>query len=230
MSISSRRAGASRLCEAVDAYRAEQNKLNKKAKLEEWALELLDRLARSPEAAEAFGRLKLKDGRERDFLMLCILVGQLAREFPARISTEQKMLARLKRLDKAIAKLRSFVEEQMTQFSDFVIPQFYPIPAWGFIKTIGGSPDDFKAVNAMTGGLDLIAKLIEKRRHIGKTVITAWRATRKTHPRNAAYLAAIKILGNGTRALTGKAHKRELRELAPMILGTDLPAAIDRLV
>jgi hypothetical protein len=78
--VTARRPSAA-LRKAVEAYRTEHKCM------ETWARELLERLARSDDAAKAFERLKLKDGRERQFLMLCILVAQLAREFSKRIST-----------------------------------------------------------------------------------------------------------------------------------------------
>jgi hypothetical protein len=61
---------------AVEAYRAETKHYGK---LDKGALELLDRLANSDKAVKAFERLKLKDGREREFVMLCIMVAQSAR-------------------------------------------------------------------------------------------------------------------------------------------------------
>jgi hypothetical protein len=180
---------------------------------------LLDRLASSCEAAQAFERLKLKDGREREFLMLCILVVELARTFPARILTEQKMPARLKRLEKAITDLRLFVEKQVTQ-PGLLIPSDV-LPIWALRTTISFS-DDFDAVAAMMRGLDLIADVLKKRRRIGETAMAELGATRKKHGENAANIAAIKLLADGTRRLAGKPHKRELTEFARVILGTEL--------
>jgi hypothetical protein len=215
MVISWRRTAVPRLCKAVDAYRAEH-----KANLQNWALELLDRLASSCEAAQAFERLKLKDGCEREFLMLCILVVELARTFPVRILTEPKMPARLKRLEKEITDLRLFVEEQVRQPGLLVPSDMLPI--WA-LRTTLSFPDDFDAVTAMMRGLDLIADVIKKRRRIGETAVAELGATRKKHGENAANIAAIKLLADGTRRLTGKPHKSELTKLAPVILGTELP-------
>lgn len=215
MAMNSRRAGARRLRQAINAYRTEQQ-----GKLNHQGLELLERLANSSDAAKAFERLKLKDGHERKFLMLCILVEELARTFPARISTGRKMPARLKRLDEAISNLRLFLQEQMKQ-PFLLIPKTGLLPMWG-LHPIMVSPDDFDAVNAMMRGLHLIEDLIETRRRACKTVMSAWRATRKKHIENAPNIAAIRFLAEETRRLTGKPHKQELHELAPVILGADL--------
>jgi hypothetical protein len=56
--VTARRPSAA-LRKAVEAYRTEHKGM------ETWARELLERLARSDDAAKAFERLKLKDGRER---------------------------------------------------------------------------------------------------------------------------------------------------------------------
>ena len=213
MTMNSRPAGARCLRQAIDAYRTEQQR-----KLNQQALELLERLANSADAAKAFERLKLKNGREREFLMLCIFVEELARTFPARISTERKMPGRLKRLDEAISNLRLFFNEQMKQ-PFLLIPKTDSLPMWGLLRIF---PDDFDAVNAMMRGLHLIEDLIENRRRVSKTVMSAWRVTRKKHIKNAPNIAAIRLLAEETRRLTGKPHKRELHELAPVILGADL--------
>jgi hypothetical protein len=110
---------------------------------------------------------KLKDEREREFVGLCILVAHLAREFPKRISTQQKMVKRLKD-DKAITALRSFVSEHVGSRSNLLIPRLDPFPMWGFFQP----PDD--AV-AMMRGLELIAEVIKKQ----KTVMAELGATRK---------------------------------------------------
>jgi hypothetical protein len=187
------------LRKAVDAYRGEQEKM------ETWAHELLDRLAGSDEAVKAFEGLKLNDGRERRFLMLCILVAQVASEFPKRVWTEQKMLKRLKGLDQAITALCSFVNEQRLS-----LPQLDPFPMWLF------PPDD---VVAMKRGLALIAEAIEKQ----KTVMAEFGATRKKRQKHAPNIAAIKLLAEGVRRLTGKLHEPETREFALVILGSELP-------
>jgi hypothetical protein len=206
------------LPKAVEAYRAEAEHYGK---LDKCALELLGRLASSDEAAEAFGRLKLKDGRERKFLTTCILAAELARKFPKRISSEQEMPAQLRQLDKAVGDLRLFVGNQMTRFSDFLVPQIPQtdlpdlLPSWGLCRTID-LPEEF---GAMMHGLNLIAEVIKKRQRIGEVVMAEWRVTRKKHHEDAGNIAAIGYLKDETRALTGKPHKRELTTLAPVILG-----------
>ena len=191
------------LRKAVEAYRTEHEGM------ETWARELLGRLARSDEAAKAFERLKLKDGRERQFLMLCILVAQLAREFSKRILTQQKMVKR-RNPDKAITALRSFVKEYVLSRSNLLIPQSDPFPdpfpVWGFFQP----PED--AV-AMIHGLNLIAEAIEKQ----KTVMAEIGATRKTNIKEAPNIAAIRHLKKEVCRLTGKPRIPALFELAKVI-------------
>jgi hypothetical protein len=195
------------LREAVDTYRTEQ-----KDKLDPSALKLLARLADSCDAGKAFGRLKLKDRQqEAKFLTVCILVEQLALTFPALILAEQKMPTRMKRLDKSIADLRRFVAEQTTPPSDSDL-----LTVW-----IGGKSS--ATVAAMTHGLDLIARLIELRRQIANNIVARLGATRKMHPTNASIIAAVQNLADGVRALTNKPHGREVADLAPVILGSELP-------
>jgi hypothetical protein len=209
------------LRKAVEAYRAEHEGWGRAGRkgMERWALELLDRLASSDEAAEAFGRLKLKDGRERDFVALCILTAELARTFPKRISSEQEMSARLERHDKAVSDLRKFVNGQMTRFSDFLVPQtdLPPLtdlpPSWGLRRTID-LPEEF---GAMMHGLDLIGETIKKRRHIGEAVMAEWRVTRKKRHEDAGNIAAIGHLKEEVCRLTGRPHIPALIELARVI-------------
>ena len=190
--VTARRTSAA-LRKAVEAYRTEHKGM------ETWARELLERLARSDDAAKAFERLKLKDGRERQFLMLCILVAQLAREFSKRISTQQKMVKRLNP-DKAITALRSFVKEYVLSRSS--LSSFQP-------------PDD--AV-AMMRGLELIAEAVKKQ----KTVMAKLGATRNKNIEEAPHLAAIGHLKEGVRELTGKPHKSQIRKFVPAIFGREL--------
>jgi hypothetical protein len=107
MAISSRRAGAAHLREAIEAYRAKQ-----KDKLDKPALELLARLADSPQVGTAFEALKL-NGRsaEENILLAFIATEQLVRTFPARLAQAKEVLARLKRLERDLATLRRYVDE-----------------------------------------------------------------------------------------------------------------------
>ncbi len=209
------------LCKAVNAYRAEAKHYGK---LDKWALELLERLANSNEAAEAFERLKLKDGRGRDFVMLCIFTAELARMFPKRISSEQDMSARLRRHDEAVRDLRLFVKNQMTG-SPQIVPQTgspqtdFP-PSWSLRRTID-LPEEF---GAMMRGLDLIAETIKKRRHIGEAVMREWRVTRKKRHEDAGNIAAIRHLKKEVCRLTGKPHIAEIRKFVPVIFGREVPS------
>ncbi len=207
MVISSRRAGASRLREAVDAYRAEQ-----KDKLDKPALALLDRLADSPDAAKLCEICEGLKSDEASFLTLCIKVEQVARTFPAHIKAEQKMLARLKRLDKAIADLREFVAEETKG----------PPPASDLLTRWTGFRGGDAIVAAILRGLDLIVKLIEGRRYIVNTTAPWLGATRDKHHKEAANNAAIWHVADAVRRATGKAHREKVAELAQVILEADV--------
>ena len=213
--MSSRHITQTALRKAVDEYRAEHN--DKLDKLEIWARELLDRLTHSDDAVKAFERLKLKDGRERDFIGLCILTAGLAHRFSRLVLEMPARLKRLERLGKAITDLRLFVE-QLASRSDLLVPMLDPLPMWGPLLD-PATPDDFAAVTAMMSGLELIAEAITKQRRIDETVLAKYGATRKKHHENAGNIVAIGYLAEGTRTLTGKPHKRELTTLAPVILG-----------
>ena len=65
MAASSRRAGASKLRDAIQTYLSEQQKA-----LDQWAREMLAWLADRADAAKAFERLKLRDGRAPHIISL----------------------------------------------------------------------------------------------------------------------------------------------------------------
>lgn len=151
------RAGAPRLREAVDAYRA-----NQQDKLNQQALKLLAQLTDNTDAAAAFDRLKLKGLTEAiPILHSCVIAEQLARTFTERITTERRALASMEGLDKAVEELSKFVSERAKQ----------PV-VWRGVKEEDGlilirpEPDDFRAMHY---GLALIATLIEGRRHTAST-------------------------------------------------------------
>jgi hypothetical protein len=206
MAISTQRAAAARLREAVAAYRVEH-----KEKLDQSAIAVLDSLAASPNAAEICGRLNFE---EASFLEVCLSVEQVARAFRARILAEEKMPERLNRLDKAVAELRWFIIEQTTPSPDVVLR-----PWLGFA-------DGVAKVETMTGGLDLIAKLIERRRRAKNEVATKIGATRDKHHKEAANNAAIWHLADAVCRATGKPHRKEVAELTHLILKTNV--GVDR--
>jgi hypothetical protein len=231
MAISSRRAGAARLRTAVDAYRVEQ-----KDKLDKDELALLDRLAGSADAAKAFERLKLTDDThslwfpnqraDAAILQACIRAMKIVRSFPAFISAEQKTeqktperLKRLKRLDKAIAELRSFVAEETSPL------------LW--LKLGDGNNSAFEQI---IRGLDLIAEVIEWQRRGVKSAasmpLPIWLGvTRKKGHGEAANNAAIWHLALSMHFGLGKPHRREVAELAKVTLRTDVDIdRVDRVV
>jgi hypothetical protein len=231
MSISSQDAGAARLREAIKAYRAKP-----KIPLDKSALELLDRLADSDDVGKAFARLRLKDRKqENNFLFVCTLAERLARRFPELIAIEEKMPKRLLRLKKAITDLRLFVEEQTTPppapdalsaldglarrwWLDHADPDK---PRVGLLRIVGKIAPHYTA--EMIRGLDRIELLIKMREVAGRMQPKWLGATRDKHHKNASIVAGVGCVAVGVRELTGKAHKAEIRELAPVILGRDLP-------
>jgi hypothetical protein len=118
MAVSSRRAGALRWIEAINAYCAEQ-----KGDLDKSALELLKRLANNPKAAEAFGQLKLDDRKVVPFLRTCLQAEDLARnKFSEWMAAAEKTLEDTGRLKSAVETLRRYVDEKITEHSRIKTP------------------------------------------------------------------------------------------------------------
>jgi hypothetical protein len=204
------------LREAIKAYRAEQKKLDKPA------LELLNRLDKSPSAAEAFERLKLRDRRaEACFLTACIEAEDIARTFDQRVKKQEDISVRAKPWNEAVAVLRKFVSE-VAEKKEPLRVGLAGLDLWSL--TIFEPPADEEA---LTRALDLIASSIEWRRGIAEANI-AHLATRKKGMKRAAENAAIGILAAGVYdaarrpPLPGKPHLKQVADLAQVIFG---PAA-----
>src|SRR5262249_50764550 len=110
----------------------------------------------------------------------------------------------------AAAELRKFVEGEKERL------------AWrgvqgecGFMLTLCGA-DEFKA---MDYGLELIAGLIEGRRHTASTVNLWLGSTRNTGKKEARENVAIWQIAWGMLRATGNPHTREVAEIAGVILG-----------
>jgi hypothetical protein len=211
VAISSRRAGSSHLREAIKAYRALW-----KGSLEPWALDLLARLADSPDAAEAYERLRLGD-RQDEFGLLhaCIGVELLARTFPQRIKKLKETLERGERLREAVAALRVFVGEFPTKPEppnfDLVLQNMWDLPA---------------NIAAMKDGLELISKRIELIQCVAKEDEVRLGKNRKAHTKKAAENAAIWWLASAVRTYSGKTNRKEVADLAQVILKTEV--SVDR--
>jgi hypothetical protein len=224
MAVSSRRAGASNLRDAIQIYRFEQQET-----LEKWARELLTRLADSPNAANAFDRLRLKDRRaEARVVRACVEAQNVARTFSRRLKQQKDVLVRAKRWDRAVAELRKFVAEVADQKE----PQRV-----GLVGLDHWSLSIFEppAQNAeLKHALDLIASAIEWRRGIAEANMADLGATRDAYIKQAPENAAIWVLAAGVYdaarkpPMPGKPHVREVADLAEAILGTGAEVFLDR--
>jgi hypothetical protein len=199
MATSSRRADASRLRKAVDAYRAEQQ-----GKLDKWVNELLARLVNSSGAAQAFEQLSkvpaISAVHGVDLLRACIDSGLHFRSFPKQIAEAEDMLERLPRLDKVVVQLRKFVTGQN------IWPTF-------------GQTSKFPE---MLHGLDLIAELIADRLNEYTNFKPLLGTAQKRHTKNAAENAAIRMLAVNVNSLTAKPRLPQVAALATVILQTDV--------
>ena len=227
MAISSRRAGAARLRQAVDAYRTEQ-----KDKLDQHARAVLDRLAGSPKAAKAFEGL-WKEGRgpriissprsnyspeqkAAELVTICIEADGYARAFGLEIAKAETVLVRAERFDKAVAELRKFVAE--------VAEQRVQVPSSVLTLSIFDPPAD---ISALKDALDLIARWIDWSRGVAEANIAQLGATRKRRSKEAADKtaadnAAIWCLGAQVRTVVGWPHWQEVAVLAQVILKTEV--------
>jgi hypothetical protein len=210
------------LREAIKAYCAEQKKLDKPA------LELLNRLDKSPSAAEAFERLKLKDRRaEACVLTACIEAEDIARTFDQRVKNQKDVSMRAKRWNEAVAVLRKFASEVAEKKAPLRVV-LAGLDLWSL--TIFEPPADEEA---LTRALDLIASFIEWRRGIAEANI-AHLATRKRGIKRAGENAAIGVLAAGVYdaarkpPLTGKPHLRQVADLAEVIFGTAAEVSPER--
>lgn len=205
MVISPRRAAASKLSDAIEAYRADQQD-----KLDQWALKLLARLADSLDAAKAFERLKVEDGGNvAVFLTTCIQAHDLARTFPQRITKAKKTLARMLRLFTPAVELLVFVTELIDE-------QENP-PAFDLLSREPSAPP--ADIAAMWYGLNLIVAHISGKATAAKEDALWLGATRKSQIKQAGENAAIGWLSEGVRRVTGRAHFSAVRDLAEVIVG-----------
>jgi hypothetical protein len=228
MAITSRRAGVPRLCDAIDTYRTEQ-----KDKLDQWALKLLVRMAKSSDAGAAFELLKLDRRNVTPFLVTCIQAENLARTFPQRITKAKMTLIRAEPLGKAVAALRTFVDEHIVEQKN--PPAFDPLSMSGASELLGRTAEPADSVALERGlyqivevkrALYWIADWIETDRRLAKHNMFRFGATRKSQIKQARQNAAIKWLAEGVRRVSGKPHLPAVADLAQVIVGTEV--SVDR--
>jgi aldehyde:ferredoxin oxidoreductase len=187
-----------KLSETIDAH---------KHLFDQRALKSLSRLAESIDAAEAFERLKLRTTGD-GFLILgeYIEAEQLLKELPQRVAKWDATLARMEKLASHLAELRKFVEELaegarlQSMFATF----------------------ERQDVAAMKRGLNLVDNKIQARRRAIIEVTPQFGVTRKRQSKEAAENAAIWMLAEGVRRITGKPHVREVADLAEALLGKEI--------
>ena len=195
------------LRDAVDSYVATYSE-----RLDEPARELLARLADDREALRICERLKLE---EDSFLMLCVWFEQAARTFPTIVEELPKRLQRLQRLDAAITELRGFVVSLSER----------PPPHDLLATWMQPRPD---TVAAMTLGLDLIAKAVERQRRAAELTPQRLGMTRKRDDKEAAANSAIFQAVEAVRDATGKPHEQDIADLAQVILKLQTTPSVDR--
>jgi hypothetical protein len=149
----------------------------------------------------------------------CIEAENLARTFPERVTKAQQMLECGEQYGRAVATLSAWLNEII---SEQLKP---PEPLW--VRGLETRDD----IEAMRLGLALFKRRIEVEKHIADVNLYQLRATRKNQPRGkpvrkeeapARQVAAIKLLADEVKRITGKAHHGEVADLASVILGTEV--------
>lgn len=218
-----------RLSEVIEAYNVEQ-----KGKLDECALKLLARLAKSSDAAKAFQSLKLGRCKVTPFLVTCIQAEHLSRTFPDWITKAESKLAQAKLLGNAVVALRTFMDEQIAVQS---APPIDPLSMWATSELLGWPAHPAESAALQRGHremletkrvLNRIAEWIELDQDIAKQNMLRLGATRKkglkaddaTVLQTAAENAGIAWLAAGVRRLKKRPHARTVAELSNVILIT----------
>jgi hypothetical protein len=207
------------LKDAIHAYLADEED-----HLDEFAREVLVRLASDPDAGKAFACLMLKDkSDERLILKTCVDANLLARSFSNRIQIVDETLVRMVELSKAVATLRAFVKD--------LAPKRDEPPGSDPLSSKITDPPG--ALEAMHYGLSLISSRIDASRRTAKEDELRLGATRKNGLAEARSVAAdsaetarrnsaIGWLAEGVHRITGKANLKPVTDLAQVILGITL--------
>ena len=209
---------APRLREAIKTYRAQHNE-----ELDGHTDKLLERMASSDEAAEAFERLKPKDhGRAVDgqaaIIRACIEAENLTRTFPERVKKEKMKKEWLKRrrkaLRKAIATLRALLNEIISE------QQKAPDPLWIRPK----APEDIVAMGLGLATFEMWIEYVAE--HVAGLNLFRLRVSRKSEAPSkalsAGQFAAIGRLAEEVKYVTGRAHYGEIADLAGVIVKTEV--------
>jgi hypothetical protein len=185
---------------------------------------VLERLAASDDAAEAFDRLKLNDRRaEMHVLAACIAADYGARNFRSLVA-KQQVAERVKRWNKAVADLRKLVVELAEEKEP---PRLGFVPGFWSLSILQPPADN----EMLSQALDLIASSVEWRQAIAKANRAQLGVTRNAYMKQAAARAGVWVLAAGVDAatrkplLTGKphpkdAHLQEMADLANVVLET----------
>jgi hypothetical protein len=203
---------------AINSYLA-----NRESEFSESAQKLLVRLANNPTSTKAFISLRLSSrSNEEAILATCIAADDLARSFSKRIRDAEKKVIRMERLGKAVATLREFVTEEAEGKN---------LPAIDDVLSVRIADDPPGSNKAMLAGLYWANDRIRTIQRVAKEDLLRFGATRKkglakdsnNHVKtSAAQNAAIVWLAQGVRRVTGKAHLKEVTDLAEVILRTSL--------
>jgi hypothetical protein len=205
------------LSEAINSYLADR------VGFSESAQKLLLRLANDPTSTRAFANLKLGSRpNEEAVLTTCIAADDLARSFSKRIRGAEKQVIRMERLAHAVSSLKVFVEEQASKEQ---------LPAIDDKLSVNIKDDPPGSNKKMQAGLFWMSDRIRTIQRVAKEDILRFGATRKKGLAKgsnklaeitAAQNAAIGWLAEGIRRVTGKAHIKEVTDLAEAILHTPL--------
>jgi hypothetical protein len=204
---------AGRLKKIIAAYRGDRGD-----SLDRHACDLLQRLATDSDAANAFATFNVDDHSAKIILSTCIDSDLLARTFRHRIAAEQGLLARLDRLDKAVAELRGFIDHTFGPPPDPRLER----PARSFDRLSAFIYLDPTDVNKMRTGVYLIADQIAARRRVALETLSRIGKTRKSNQKNAGVIAAIGWLAEGVRRCSGHPHLRAVADLAQVVFGRDI--------
>lgn len=167
---------------------------------------VLDRLATDPRASTAFARFDVDAVAAEGILLACIEADRLRSTLKPRFEAERAMLAELDRLDKAVADLRIFVEDDLLG------------PRDRLAASVNYSPDD---VRAMRRGLYMLANLIDSRRSRTLETIPRLGATRKSGG-DAPKIAAMRWLEKGVRRNCERASLSDIADLADTMFGGEI--------
>lgn len=164
---------------------------------------LMDRVTKNVEAPEIFAKIG-DEVTVRQLLSLCVEAHSLARNFNKSIAEARRLLSRAPAYKRAIADIDELLRK--TQRPDLERLQAYTLPDPGRIEL------ECKALASIR---DRLAVGV---RTANETVLRLG-ATRKSHGRKAAEIAAIGWIAEGVKGITGRTNSRLTADLAEIVLG-----------